>query len=80
MCGCSQKVSGPVSIPKAINKIVADSTECSVTLDELIVVKNDLISKKTPLNSSFVNRRLGYIETMINKGQYCLYALNSLTL
>lgn len=80
MCGCNKAVAGPIIMPKSIDKIVSESIPCYVTKQELEDVKSQLIAAKTVLNSAFVNRRLGYIDTMINKQQYCLYSLSSLQL
>lgn len=81
MCGCSgSPVLAPLSVNKAPKQLTQEATDCSVTEQELLELKNNLIQNKTPENTQSVNQYLGFIDTMINYQQYCMYSLNTISL
>lgn len=71
MCGCSQN---KVVIAPLQQTVVVDEN-CNVTLEDIKRVREVLIGMKTPENFSYINVRLGELQTMENTGKYCQYPL-----
>lgn len=81
MCGCSgSPVLAPLSVNKAPKQLTLEATDCHVTEQDLMQVKASLINARTPENTQSVNQYIGYIDTMFNTGNYCLYPLNNISL
>lgn len=76
-CGCQNQNNNAVVVNQITPQSVVVSS-CSTTLEQLLSLKENLINKKTPENSSFINSRLGLIESMINIGNYCLWQISEI--
>lgn len=80
MCGCSSPVAGSVTSIQTLNTKVKESVPCDVSREEILGIKESLLSIKNPGNASFVNSRLGFIDTMLNYNNYCLYKIDTLSI
>ena len=75
MCNCSKKAVLPVS-NQNVYTTVETPVNCNRDKQELEIIKEMLVSKKSPENSGFINMQLGLIQTMLNLNNYCLYNID----
>lgn len=81
MCGCrNSPVLAPMSVNKTPKQQVLEATDCNVTEQQLIELKQVLIENRTPENTQSVNQYIGFIDTMLNYQQYCMYSLNTISI
>lgn len=83
MCACQgNKNNGRVVTQKYVQtaSIASPPVDCDKSIEEVLSVQQVLMEKKTPLNSGYINEQLGKIQTMVNRGNFCLYDLSSIVI